>query len=137
MQSAPTYMYMWLPFGSEIVHCFVMPFLQCMIYLLIKLPRITTLLTSDQLHETLGFLQLPDAIELDPLFDPNRNIDYNSQGGGGVSRQEFIHCYHDFIQFCKQKHLSSDVRERERERIIRNYVMTFTSSIFSFWCTLD
>ena len=90
--------------------------LQCMIYLLVKLPRITTLLNSEQLRETLAFLHMPDAVELDPLFDPNRNIDYNNQGGGGVSRMEFIYCYHEFIQFCKQKHLPSDVREKKRER---------------------
>ena len=86
-----------------------------MIYLLMKLPRVTTLLNSEQLRETLAFLHMPDAVELDPLFDPNRNIDYNSQGGGGVSRMQFICCYHGFILFCKQKHLPSDVRERERE----------------------
>ena len=93
-----------------------------MIYLLVKLPRITTLLNSEQLSDALAFLHMTDAIEVDPLFDPNRNIDYNIHGGGGVSRVEFIHCYHDFIQFCKRKHLPSEVREREGWELIAVFI---------------
>ena len=112
------------------IYCFVVfPSSQCMIYLLVKLPRNTTLLNSEQLRETLAFLHMPDAVELDPLFDPNRNIDYNNQGGGGVSRMEFIYCYHEFIQFCKQKHLPSDVRERKREREGRERSLSFALGV--------
>lgn len=84
------------------------PLPQCIIYLLIKSPRVLTLLASDDLKAALDALHHEGYVELDPLFDSNRNEDHVHRFRG-VTRAAFVNKYRDFILLCRNRHLSEEV----------------------------
>ena len=78
---------------------------QCIIYKLIKYPRLKDLLENEQVHAALEALGQPDYYDSDILFDEARNCDY-SHTSGGIVKQQFIHHFHSFIRVCvEQQHL--------------------------------
>lgn len=64
------------------------------------------MLENEELQQSLINLSTEDAVDLDPLLDQGRNIDWKT---GGIRRAEFVSCYHDFIENCAGKHLPSEV----------------------------
>ena len=78
------------------------PFLQCIIYHLVRFPRLQSLLTNERIQEELQNLQEASYVDRDLLFDETRNCDY-SHTSGGVSRDRFLNHYHSFIRVCVQQ----------------------------------
>ena len=73
--------------------------LQCIIFLLIRSPRLSSLLTNQGIRGTLARLHDASYVDQDALFDETRNCDY-SHSLGGVSRERFIIYYLTFIREC-------------------------------------
>ena len=78
------------------------------------------MLDNTELKSSLFLLSEEDSIDLDPLFDQGRNIDWKF---GGIRRTEFISCYHDFIKNCANKHLSPDVSPQHTCHVTSNHVI--------------
>ncbi len=72
---------------------------QSIIYKLVTSPKLQSLLVNEQMREALARLHEPTYADPDPLFDESRNIDY-SHAAGGISRQRFVDCFHQFVQVC-------------------------------------
>ena len=73
--------------------------LQCIIFLLVRSPRLSSLLTNQDIREALARLHFPSYVDQDALFDETRNCDY-SHSVGGVSRERFVVYYLTFIREC-------------------------------------
>lgn len=87
---------------------FITYYVRCIIYYLIKSPRLNTLLNNNTLEQTLHFLNEDDSCDVDPLFAEMFNIDWDPDLQG-IGRDSFLQCYYDLIQVCSSKHVSSDV----------------------------
>ena len=85
------------PFPLPSLHSF-----QCIIYHLIRFPRLQSLLSNDRIREELCSLAEDSYVDRDVLFDEMRNCDY-SHTARGVSRERFVVYFHPFIQVCVQQ----------------------------------
>jgi hypothetical protein len=78
---------------------YVTYYCKCIIFLLVKSPRLHSLLNNEGIRESLQRLHRPACVDQDTLFDETRNCDY-SHSSGGVSRDRFVIYYLTFIKEC-------------------------------------
>jgi hypothetical protein len=81
-------------------------YVKSMLYFLVKSPNVIDMLDNVELQQMLSSLNEDSYLDLDPLFDASKNVDWRD---GGVSRDSFADCYYDFIQTCAAKHLPTEV----------------------------
>ena len=88
--------------------------LQCILYKLLRFPRLQALLENEQIRAALEAQSAPGYVDSDGLFDEARNCDY-SHAFGGITRERFMEHFLPFIQVCVEQQEGMEVRRRRRE----------------------